>query len=96
MGGVGLVAVLVGVVVWAAAAAGFPAIASGELPLVRVPAAAARQLPEAVAVLSFAFYLQPLLLPLLKEMPAGRAGVDITVRATQLVTMGVAFLVYGG
>lgn len=95
MGGVGLVAVLIGVVVWAAASAGFPAIASGELPLVRVPAAAVRQLPEAVAVLSFAFYLQPLLLPLLREMPAGRRGVDLTARATQVVTLGVAYAVYG-
>lgn len=34
------------------------------------------------------FYVQPMLLPLLKEMPAGQLGVDLTCRATQLVTMG--------
>lgn len=52
MAGVGLVFVLAGVIVSAAVSAGFPAIASGELPLFEVKLNA--DLPEAVAVLSFA------------------------------------------
>lgn len=51
-GGILFVALLAGVFVYYAVASGFPAVASGELPLFR-PALAAH-LPEAVAVLSFA------------------------------------------
>jgi amino acid permease len=84
--GVALVALLVGVVVQRALAAGLPALASGELPAWRV--ARPRELPEAVSVLSFAFYTQPMLLPLLSEMPAGREGVEVMCRALKAVTMG--------
>jgi sodium-coupled neutral amino acid transporter 11 len=76
--GVVLVAGLAAVVVRAALAAGLPAIASGELPLLRV--ASPGQLPEAVGVLSFAFFIHPLLLPLLGEMPPGRAGARVMRR----------------
>lgn len=34
------------------------------------------------------FYLTPMLLPLLREMPAGRVGVDVTCKALQVVTVG--------
>lgn len=34
------------------------------------------------------FYLTPMLLPLLREMPAGSLGVDLTCRAVQAVTVG--------
>lgn len=36
------------------------------------------------------FYLTPMLLPLLREMPAGSLGVDLTCRAVQVVTVGEA------
>ena len=62
----------------ASLAAGLPAIASGELPLLTVASPA--ELPEAVGVLSFAFYAHPLLLPLLGEMPPGRAGARVMRR----------------
>lgn len=52
MAGVGLVFVLAGVIVHSAVSTGFPAIASGELPLFEVTLNA--DLPEAVAVLSYA------------------------------------------
>ena len=52
MAGVGLVIILAGVIVQSAASAGFPAIHSGELPLTKISLNA--DLPEAVAVLSFA------------------------------------------
>lgn len=34
------------------------------------------------------FYLTPMLLPLLREMPAGKVGVDVTCKALQVVTVG--------
>lgn len=51
------------------------------------------ELPEAFAVLGFAFYVQPMLMPLLHELPPGPAGVRITSTAVRWVVMGVASLV---
>lgn len=45
-------------------------------------------LPEAFAVLGFAFYMQPMLMPLLKEMPAGPAGAKLTERAVHITLFG--------
>lgn len=50
-------------------------------------------LPEAFAVLGFAFYVQPMLMPLLHEMPPGQASVGITCTAVRVVVGGVASLV---
>lgn len=72
--------------------AGFPAIRSGELPLAEIRLTA--DLPEAVGVLSFAFYVHPMLLPMLAEMPRGAEGQRLTALATELVTSGVALAVY--
>lgn len=44
--------------------------------------------PEAFAVLGFAFYVQPMLMPLLHEMPAGPLGVSLMTTAVRVVTMG--------
>ena len=44
---------------------------------------------EAFAVFGYAFYLQPLLMPLLHEMPPGRIGVELTTKATAIVTLGM-------
>ena len=44
--------------------------------------------PEAFAVLGFAFYVQPMLMPLLHEMPAGQLGVRLMCRAVRVVTLG--------
>jgi len=51
------------------------------------------ELPESFAVLGFAFYLQPCLLPLMAEMPPGAAGVRLMTSATRTVVLGVATLV---
>jgi hypothetical protein len=51
------------------------------------------ELPEAFAVLGFAFYVQPMLMPLLHEMPPGRAGVRVMSLASCWVVGGVASLV---
>ena len=90
--GFALVLWLMAVIVTQSARAGFPAVRSGELPLTRIRFSA--DLPEAVGVLSFAFYMHPMLLPLLAEMPRGVEGERLTTRATQLVTSGVALAVY--
>ena len=52
-------------------------------------------LPEAFSVLGFAFYVQPMMMPLLHEMPAGQRGIVLTTRAVYIVVMGVAMAVYG-
>ena len=52
-------------------------------------------LPEAFSVLGFAFYIQPMIMPLLHEMPAGQQGIELTRRAVYIVVMGVAMAVYG-
>ena len=50
-------------------------------------------LPEAFAVLGFAFYVQPMLMPLLHELPPGPASVSLTGTAVRIVVIGVASLV---
>lgn len=41
------------------------------------------------------FYVQPMLLPLLSEMPAGKVGVDLTCTAVQWVTMRESWVTNG-
>lgn len=52
-------------------------------------------LPEAFSVLGFAFYIQPMMMPLLHEMPGGQRGIALTSRAVYIVVMGIAMAVYG-
>lgn len=73
---------------------GFPALRSGDFPIFTVPKEFRRNIPESISILSFAFYLQPLLLPLLSEMPDGDRGLKITCKALRHVTLGIAFSVY--
>lgn len=46
------------------------------------------QLPEAFVVLGFAFYLQPMMMPLLHDMPPGPTGLAITSTAVKIVILG--------
>lgn len=48
----------------------------------------AGQLPEAFVVLGFAFYLQPMMMPLLHDMPQGPSGLAITSTAVKIVIIG--------
>lgn len=48
----------------------------------------AGQLPEAFVVLGFAFYLQPMMMPLLHDMPPGPSGLAITSTAVKIVIIG--------
>ena len=45
-------------------------------------------LPEAFVILGYAFYVQPMLMPLLHEMPAGQLGVHLVTKAVRYVTLG--------
>ncbi|KAJ9521884.1 hypothetical protein QJQ45_024748 [Haematococcus lacustris] len=73
---------------------GFPAITSGQVPIWFKPGSAA-MLPEAFAVLGFAFYMQPMLMPLLAEMPRGEAGMKVSEQAVHITLYGVASAAYG-
>ena len=92
-GGVAVVVALVASVVSSAVISGAPAIKSGEFPIWRPVSAAA--LPEAAAVLGFAFYLAPVLFPLLHELPPSPRGPRLAAKASRGVTALVAPIVYG-
>ncbi|GIL95234.1 hypothetical protein Vretimale_1266 [Volvox reticuliferus] len=91
--GVAVVVVLCVLIVARAVSDDFPAVRSGELNVLHVKVDA--HLPEAFAVLGFAFYMQPMLMPLLKEMPSGPAGTRLTERAVHITLFAVACGVYG-
>jgi amino acid permease len=93
--GIGLLLILTAVIIQETVSAGFPAIVSGELPLMKFAPGAEAQLPEAMSVLFFAFYLQPMLLPLLSEMPEGKQGQDVLCSALNITTLVIAFAAYG-
>uniref|UniRef100_A0A383VGQ9 Amino acid transporter transmembrane domain-containing protein n=1 Tax=Tetradesmus obliquus TaxID=3088 RepID=A0A383VGQ9_TETOB len=71
---------------------GFPAIQDGQLPLWSLKVDS--HLPEAFAVVGYAFYMQPMMMPLLREMPEGQHGVRIMQRAVHATLFGVALTVY--
>lgn len=94
MAGVVLVLFLISIVIYAAIEAGMPALYNGELPILHIPEDTRRELPNAFSILSFAFYLQPMLLPLLSEMPSGKEGLTIMCHALRVVTLIIAFAAY--
>jgi hypothetical protein len=52
-------------------------------------------LPEAFTIIGFAFYMQPMMMPLVSEMPAGPAGTRAMAAAVHTSLYGVAMAVYG-
>lgn len=60
----------------------------GVLTFVHHALQSAAQLPEAFVVLGFAFYLQPMMMPLLHDMPPGPSGLAITSTAVKIVIIG--------
>jgi hypothetical protein len=46
------------------------------------------QLPEAFSLLGYAFYLQPLIMPIIREMPEGRAGRQALTTAVHTSLLG--------
>ena len=90
--GVGLILGLVALLAAKAALAGFPGIADGEVPLWGLRPDG--HLPEAFSVLAYAFYMQPMLVVLAREMPAGDIGAALLVSAVRTTLYGVAFCIY--
>eukprot|EP00201_Polytomella_parva_P012349 CAMPEP_0175072368 /NCGR_PEP_ID=MMETSP0052_2-20121109/19864_1 /TAXON_ID=51329 ORGANISM="Polytomella parva, Strain SAG 63-3" /NCGR_SAMPLE_ID=MMETSP0052_2 /ASSEMBLY_ACC=CAM_ASM_000194 /LENGTH=605 /DNA_ID=CAMNT_0016339851 /DNA_START=124 /DNA_END=1943 /DNA_ORIENTATION=- len=91
--GVVVVIALCSVIIHKAVSTGFPAVRDGELPVFKVKWNS--HLPEAFAVLGFAFYMQPMLMPLVKEMPPGPEGSAISERAVHITLYLVACGAYG-
>jgi hypothetical protein len=46
------------------------------------------QLPEAFSLLGYAFYLQPLIMPIIREMPEGREGRQVLTSAVHSSLLG--------
>lgn len=46
------------------------------------------QLPEAFSLLGYAFYLQPLIMPIIREMPEGRSGRQALTAAVHSSLLG--------
>jgi hypothetical protein len=89
-----LVIALIAILMKSAVSSGLPAIRNGEFPIFGLPKGTEDQIPAAFSVLSFAFYLQPMLLPLLSEMPGGAKGLLIMCKALRVVTLGIALATY--
>jgi hypothetical protein len=47
-----------------------------------------KDLPEAFSLLGFAFYLQPLMMPIIREMPEGRTGRNALSAAVHASVLG--------
>lgn len=91
--GLVVIVAVMGIIIYQSSSAGFPAVTSGDFPLWRVKVT--RELPEAMSVMGFAFYVTPMLLPLRAEMPAGKEGDRLANKATIIVVVIVSQLIYG-
>jgi sodium-coupled neutral amino acid transporter 11 len=92
--GLVVVLALVVVIVSRAIRSDFPAIRNGDLDIFAIDKFD-KFLPESFAVIGFAFYTQPMLLPLLNELNSrGNEGVAIAKKATSIVLFGIALGVY--
>ena len=90
--GIALVLALAALLAARAAAAGWPGLSDGDVSVWRVRLDG--RLPEAFAVFAYAFYMQPMMMALLPEMPAGALGAAVMVRAVRWTLYGGAFAVY--
>lgn len=84
--GVVLVLLLIGLLGVKAVEEGFPAIQNGELPLWSLKVDG--HLPEAFSVVGYAFYMQPMMMPLLAEMPPGATGAVVMQKAVHVTLYG--------
>lgn len=75
-----------------AVSSGFRGVTSGDVPLWSISNASGADIGNAFALIGFSFYLHPLMMPMLAEMPPGPHGVRILSDAVTLVIMGVAFV----
>lgn len=81
-----LVLGLIGLLAAEAISSDFPAIQDGSLPLWSLKVDG--HLPEAFSVVGYAFYMQPMMMPLLREMPAGQVGIEVMQQAVHTTLFG--------
>ncbi|KAG0630426.1 hypothetical protein M758_1G177400 [Ceratodon purpureus] len=93
MAGTVIVLWLVGVTVVEASINDLPAVRDGEFAAVGLSSIGL--VSQAVSVFGFAFYIQPVIMPLLEEMPAGQLGVKLTSYSTRVVVLVNSFVIYG-
>ena len=91
--GMAVLALLFIVLTADAAETGFHGVTSGEVPLWSLNVRSAH-IGEAFALIGFSFYLHPLMMPMLQEMPAGKTGVRIMSESVQFVILVVALGTY--
>lgn len=84
-----IVVILCGVLTFDAFSNNFYGITSGQVPLWRMTASS-DSIAEAFALIGFSFYLHPLMMPMLQELPPGRQGVKIMTDSLNFVIMVVA------
>ena len=91
--GLGVLLLLFAVLTADAVGSGFRGITSGDVPLWSVNWHSSH-IAEAFSLIGYSFYLHPLMMPMLREMPPGAKGVGIMSDAVTVVIMGVALVTY--
>jgi solute carrier family 38 (sodium-coupled neutral amino acid transporter), member 11 len=91
--GMAILTLLFAVLTVDAAMGGFRGVTSGDVPLWAFNARSGH-VADAFALLGFSFYLHPLMMPMLQEVPPGSQGVKIMSDSVTFVIMGVAFFTY--
>ncbi|XP_057861374.2 uncharacterized protein LOC131069823 isoform X3 [Cryptomeria japonica] len=64
---------------------GLPAIHNGQLKIAGVPSL--KNISQATSIFGFAFYVQPIMMPYLMELPSGKVGIGILKWATRFVVL---------
>lgn len=89
-----VLAVLICILVADCVSWGFPGIVSGEIPAV-APAGGLGGVLEATSIIIFSLYVQPVLMPLLAEMPAGEGGTRTMKRAVDSTILLYGITAFG-
>ncbi|CAK9219067.1 unnamed protein product [Sphagnum troendelagicum] len=93
MVGTAIVLWLMGAVVIDCSKHNFPALRSHDLATVGFSSIG--NVTQAISIFGFAFYIQPIMMPLLLEMPKGKVGVKLISWSTRIVVLVNAFIIYG-
>ncbi|KAH9301419.1 hypothetical protein KI387_013002, partial [Taxus chinensis] len=64
---------------------GLPAIGNGQLEITGVPSL--KNISQAISIFGFAFYIQPIMMPYLMELPSRKTGISILKWATRFVVL---------
>lgn len=90
--GIALVLWLLMVVLIESIRKGLPAISSGQLVVIGIPKI--KNISQATSIFGFAFYIQPIMMPYLSEVPSGKVGISILKWSTRIVVLGISFVTY--